>query len=55
LQRRSCGCGPVAWQDDLLGVDAPTSFNKGSDGHFAPPYVFQFGLASLSQERQLCI
>ena len=32
---------PVAWQDDLLGVGAPTSLNKGSDGHFASTYIFR--------------
>src|SRR5271165_233845 len=38
--------GPVAWQDDLLGVSAPTRFNKGSDGLFASTYIFQFGWRS---------
>jgi len=26
------------------GVGAPTSLNKGSGGHFASTYIFQFGV-----------
>ena len=46
MQRPSCGCGPVPWQHINSGLGAQASFNKGSDGHFASTYIFQFGLGS---------